>query len=257
MSNESAAKPPKAAKARAGSKHPLPAALAANVARSAEQRLERLRARAEEDLALIRLKQTQIVDAFYEIGQALLRLKAEGVPQSLGRAGFADLLAQDLNMSLTTAERLIAIVTHVRRTDALRWGQEKSAALVELAKATADPEDTPSALVLKKKLKLASGRVLDGEAARASEIIDAAKEERLRRQRRGGAKGARGRTTRPEERAIARAIERALHAAGIVGAKVAAVATKPGQAADLRIEHVPIDELSALRAAIGKARGGK
>jgi hypothetical protein len=246
-------KPARAAK-RSSTK--LPAALAANAARSSELRLQRMRAQAQEDIDLIRLKQTQIVDAFYEIGQALARLKAPGVAKSMGRAGFAELVEQDLQMSTTTAEKLVAIVTHVRRRDALRWGQEKSAALIELAKATSNPTDSASTLVLEKRVRLASGRVLDVEAARPTEIFEAAKEERLRRQSRE--KGPRrGRTTTPEERAIAKAIEKALHGAGIAGAKVAAVATKPGQVAEVRIEHVPMNRLKELGATILRAAGGK
>lgn len=241
--------------ARAGSKSTLNAALVANAAKSAEQRLARLRSQAQDDIDLVKVKQTQIVDAFYEIGQALVRLKADGVAQAMGREGFADLLEKELGMSLTTAERLMSIVLHVRRADALRWGQDKSSALVELAKATADPTDSPKTIVSKKKLKLASGRVLDLEAAKPSEILDAAKAERLRRQRDGKAR--RGRTTTAEERALAGEIEKALHAAGVAEAKVEALATKPGQAANLRIERVPIDRIAALRTALGAAKRGR
>lgn len=231
----------------------LSAALVANAARRADERVARLRAQAHEDIDLVKLKQTQIVDAFYEIGQALARLKADGVAQAVGHARFADLVEQELEMSVTTAERLIAIVTHVRRSDALRWGQDKSSALAELAKATADANDSPATIAAAKTFKLASGRVLDLDAAKPAEILEAAKEERQRRQHDG--KRPRGRTTTAEERALAKRIQAALREAGLSEARVEAVATKPGQAANLRIDRVPVDRVTALRAALGKARG--
>jgi hypothetical protein len=44
----------------------------------------------------------------------------------------------------------------------------------------------------------------------------------------------------------------ALHEAGIASARVTAVATKPGQEANVRIEGVPISALGKLRTALGK-----
>jgi hypothetical protein len=241
---------------KTGSDKPkLSPALAANATRSIELRLQKLRAQAQEDIALIKDKQTQILDSFYEIGQALQRLKADGVAQAVGRVGFGDLVEKDLGMSIATADRLIAIVTFVRRSDALRWGQEKSTALVQLAKATADASDSPATLVAKKKLRLTSGRVLDVEAAKAAEIRDAAREERQRRQ--GDGNPRRGKTTTPEERALAAAVTRALHEAGIESARVSAVATKPGQVANVRIDRIPMDRLQAFGAVLEKVGGSR
>lgn len=59
----------------------------------------------------------------------------------------------------------------------------------------------------------------------------------------------RGRTTTTEERALAAKLQAALHKAGARDATAAAVATKPGAAAKLRLE-LPIDKLSELQSAL-------
>jgi hypothetical protein len=236
--------------AQKGKGAPGPAKLPAALAKRAEQahaaKQARLAEQAREDIALVERKREVIADSFYDIGEALVRLKRPGVAESIGRKSFRELCEKDLSMSLSAAEELIAIVTNVPRGDALRMGQERARALVHLAKAT--PElDTPRSLE-KAKRKLPSGNTLDVSTASTRDLHAAAKEIR------GAARTGRpkGRTTTEEERARAARLQTALHGAGVPRAKVTAVATKPGQEAELRIEHIPVSALAKLRAALGK-----
>src|SRR6476660_9353009 len=85
----------------------LPAALAKNAAALAQRKQQELARAAHDDIALVKLKQAEIVSAFYDIGEALARLSRPGVPESIGHAGFAALVEHELEMSLTAASQLI------------------------------------------------------------------------------------------------------------------------------------------------------
>lgn len=231
-------------------KKPLPTALARRAAALGDQKKAELAARGRDEIAFIRDKQTQIVASFYDIGAALDRLAEPGVAEAVGYKGIAELVEAELGMSAAKARDLMSIARFVRREDALRWGQEKSAALVELAQATA-AADSPATLAKKRKLALGSGRVLDVEAANAVAIKEAAKEARAARD--GGKRPTRGVSTTPEERAAARRLERALHEAGEAQARVTAVA-RAGSGADLRIERVAVAALAALARAATAAQ---
>jgi hypothetical protein len=226
-------------------KKKLPTALARRAAEKAEAAKERGVAEARSIIAEIKRKQAQISDAFFDIGELLLRLKKANAPKLLGRASFADLVEQDLRMSVTRADWLVAVVQRVRRDDALRWGEDKTMALLELTNAT-KASDTPSMLAAE-KLKTPNGKRLDVDTASTADIRRYAKTLRAKR----GKGSLRGRTTTPAERRIAKAIAAALHREG-VEAKAEAVATKPGQVSKLRVE-VPMDQLRALRFALGAA----
>jgi hypothetical protein len=228
----------------------LPAALVKNAAALAERKQQELAHAARDDIALVKLKQAEIVSAFYDIGEALARLARKGVPEALGHVGFGALVEAELGMSVTAASQLVDTAKLVRREDALRWGRRKSLAMVQLAKAT-PAFDSPASLVKQGRIKLRSGRVLDPEAADANELLAAAKEERAAVRR--GSKPARGVTTSREERAFARRLEEALRDAGAPGARVTAVA-RPGAGADLRIERVPVESIDALRSALREVR---
>jgi hypothetical protein len=227
----------------------LPAALAKRAATEVAAKRARLAKDGRADVALILRRRERIAEDFYDIGEALIRLKRPGIAEALGRASFRDVCTNDLQMSLTAAESLIAIVSGVARQDALRMGQERALALVTLARAT--PEADSARLLENTKRKLPSGKHLDVAKASVNELKAAAKE--LRAAASTGARS-RGRTTTPEERTHAAALQAALHAAGLHGARVSAVATKPGQEADLRIERVPISAVATLRTAFGKVR---
>jgi hypothetical protein len=64
----------------------------------------------------------------------------------------------------------------------------------------------------------------------------------------------RGRSTTEDERTFAALLERRLRQLGVERAKVEAVATKPGQAAELRLAGIPVDQIDLLKKAIGRGR---
>lgn len=75
-------------------------------------------------------------------GQADAIVRTPAAIAALGYASFAELCDKALDMSQTKADALIGIVRRVRREDAVRIGQDRVAALLELADATPE-EDTP------------------------------------------------------------------------------------------------------------------
>lgn len=237
------------ASARVAKRSALPAALAERAEAEVAAKQARLAKDARADIALILRRRERIAEDFYDIGEALVRLKRPGIAEALGRASFREVCAKDLQMSVSAADALVAIVSGVARADALRMGQERALALVTLARAT--PEADSAKLLENASRKLPSGRAIDVAKASANEIKAAAKE--LRAAGRTSARP-RGRTTTSEERSRAAALQAALHAAGLLGARVTAVATRPGQEASLRIEHVPISATAKLRAALGRLR---
>jgi len=115
----------------------------------------------------------------------------------------------------------------------------------------ATPEDDTVAEVAKKTFKLASGQVVDMKTASVSE-----KRALLKELRAGDKKGKkRGRTTSSDERALAKDLQARLRKVGLERAKVTAVATKPGQESDLRIECVPAGRIeSVCKAICGKPK---
>jgi hypothetical protein len=228
-------------------KRKLPLALAKRAEQEVAAKRARIEADGRADVDLILRRQARIAEDFYDIGEALARLKRDGVAEALGRGTFREVCEKDLSMSLTTAEELIAIVTHVPRKDALRMGQARARALIALASAT--PEADTAASLEKTTRKLPSGKTLDVAKASVRELHAAAKDLRAAAPRAARPKG---RTTTPEERARAATLQTALHTAGLARARVAVVATKPGQEADVRIEGVPVSALDKLRAALGK-----
>src|SRR5690348_15670448 len=110
----------------------MPAALVKRAEEKHAEALARVREQAGADIDLVLRRRGQISDAFYDIGEALQRLARDGVAKAIGAESFEKLCEQRLGLSLTTASRLISIVTRVRRQDAVRWGQEKTAALIEV-----------------------------------------------------------------------------------------------------------------------------
>jgi hypothetical protein len=234
----------KAAPTRAAAK--LPAALAARATAAADAKSKRLRAEATALLALIARRKKEITEAFYDIGEALARLKDRALIAALGRPTFADVCSNDAGISISVAERLVAIVGAMTREQALAMGQKKAMAMVTLADATPDA-DTAVGLYRKKSVALPGGKTITPRTASANEIEEAATTIRH-----GAGKPARGRTTTAEERTFAALLERRLHQLGLDRARVTAVATKPGQGADLRFEHIPAADIDALRQAIGR-----
>lgn len=230
---------------RSGARKKESKALAAQAEKKHAAALVRMREEGEADVALIQRRREQISDAFYEIGEALQRLSRNGVAKALGYESFETLCDERLGLSLTTASRLVSIVERVKREDAVRWGQEKTAALIEIANAT-PTGDTPGMLKLE-RIKLPNGHRVDPERDSVRALKEAATElRRLHHER-----SRRGRTTTPSERKEAKRLENLLRRSGVAAAAVRAVATKPGQVSLLRID-VPIDRLGDLKLALGK-----
>lgn len=252
-----AAKKTKARKPTGGasSPRPLPAALARRATSAASAKKERLVREARSLLALVARRKNQITEAFYDIGEALARLKAKEMIAALGRRSFAELCEKDAGVSVSTAERLVDIAAAMTREQALSMGQQKAMAMVSLAAATPEA-DTAAGLYRKKSVALPDGRSFSPRSASASAIEEAATAVRqhVAAKARGAAKSGRGRgrTTTPEERSLASLLETRLRQLGLDRARVTAVATKPGQGADLRIERVPASKVDLLKKAIGR-----
>ena len=224
----------------------LPAALAARASAAADAKTKRLRAEGKALLALIARRKRSVTEAFYDIGEALARLKDRALIAALGRPSFADVCSNDAGISVSVAERLVAIVGAMTREQALAMGQKKAMAMVTLAAAT-PAADTAVDLYRTKSVALPGGKSIAPRTATANEIEEAATTIRH-----GAGAPARGRTTTAEERTFAALLERRLHQLGAERARVTAVATKPGQGADLRFEHIPAAAIDALRQAIGR-----
>lgn len=223
----------------------VPAALATRVAAEVTAKSDRATAAAREDVALIRRRRADITEGFFEIGEALARLKAKGA-KALGYDSFAALCTAELDLSLTHADRLVSLVTRVGRSDAVRLGQDRSAALIELSDAI--PKGPAPTALESARLKLPDGKTFRVDKATTRQIREAAKAIRAARP---DGKASRGRTTTVEERAFAATLQARLREKGLAAAKVTVVATRAGHPADLRIAGVAIDAVAKLRAALG------
>ena len=221
--------------------------LAARATAAASAKTKRLHAEARSLLSLIARRKKEITEAFYDIGEALTRLKSRDLVSALGRATFAEVCTLDAGISAATAERLVAIATTMTREQALAMGQKKAMAMITLAAATPE-DDTAVGLYRRKSVALPGGKNVSPRSASANAIEEAATA--IRHQRRAVAPAAgkpgRGRTTTNEERTFAALLERRLHQLGVERALVTAVATKPGQSADLRFEHIPAADIDKL-----------
>ena len=239
----------------------LPAALAARATAAASAKTSRLRRDAHALLALIARRKREITEAFYDIGEALAKLKERDMIAALGRRSFAEVCEKDAGISVSVAERLVEIARSLTREQALAMGQKKAMAMVTLAAATPE-DDTAAGLYRKKSIALPGGTKVSPRTASANELEQAATAIRHRRpaaaKRNGdggaGATASRGpgRHSTADERAFAALLEKRLHQLGLDRARVTAVATKPGQGSDLRFEHIPVAQIDILRKAIGR-----
>lgn len=133
----------KGAKRRAPAARKLPSALAKRVALEVDAKKQRLAAQAKDDINLIARRRLRISEDFFEVGLALARLKKPSALEALGHPTFQVLLQVELDMSVTKAERLIAMVTKAPRELVTRLGQDRVSALMALADAT-PADDTAS-----------------------------------------------------------------------------------------------------------------
>jgi hypothetical protein len=220
----------------------VPPALAKRAHAAAEAKLARLRTEASALIALIVRRKRAISESFYDMGEALAKLQDKAMVRALGRRTFAEVCAKDCKLSVQTADRLVSIVKSMTRDEAIGLDAKKALALIDLAHATPE-DDSAASLAATHALKLPSGRTIDPSSSTANELTHAAVQIRHAHQKK---KPARGRTTTPEERAAAARLEKELHALGVRGATVTAVATKPGAPSNLRIERVPVGAMPLL-----------
>ena len=103
----------------------LPTALAKRAVAASSAKLARILDEAKRDLALIRRRRAEIADAFYDIGEALVRLKRREVVLALGCKTFAELCEKHVAISASQAERLIDIVENMTREAAIRAGLDE------------------------------------------------------------------------------------------------------------------------------------
>lgn len=123
-------------------------ALGAFADKAREQRARSLalkKQKCDELIALIERRRTRIAEDFYDIGIALRTILREKLYEAGGYGSFAALVERRRLMSRATAMRLVAIVDHVPRAQAIALGQEKSYALIGYTSATPE-KDTAAEL---------------------------------------------------------------------------------------------------------------
>jgi hypothetical protein len=165
---------------------------------AASAKLARDRARAEALLALVARRKQRIVEDFYDIGEALRELLRKELYRALGHRSFEEMLRARGVMSAEQARKLVAVVEHVPREQALTLGQEKAYALVAYTAATPEP-DVPAELVK------ADARVGGKPLSKASrrDIEAAAREVRARERAKKPRSEADARRARLERTALA------------------------------------------------------
>ncbi len=211
------------------------------IAKSAGKKADEAKKQAEADIAVVVGCKARIAEAFYDMGEALSRLAAPGVALVVGFSSFEQLCEQALDLSVTQAKRLISIVKNVPRAEALKMGQTRAAALVELAEAT--PQADTAMTLSRKTLALPSGEKVNLRTASTRQLQAAAREVRAASRQ---STPARGRTVREADRKVATRLERAFHDLGAEGVRVAAIAGNPGAGASLRIEGLDVESVGLL-----------
>lgn len=199
--------------------------------------LERNRSRLAELVALIRRRETEVTEGFYDIGEALReivdhKLYAVGGYKSLGAFVEAEGLMSDRQ-----ATKLIAVVRGVPRERALQLGQEKTYALLSYANATPE-EDSPAALL---DVDARIGETLVASAS-VREIEAATREARAK------ARAARPRTSAQRaqakaDAALEKSLRAALREAGIGRAEI----TVQGLRVRVELTRAQVERLARAR----------
>lgn len=219
------------------------AAVARRAARAADVLVTQIAAAARKDIAFVQRRRARIAEAFYEIGEALVRLKRREVVAAMRCRSFAELCEMYVGFSPTQADRLVDIVRNMSRADAIAVGATKAASIVALARAR--PEAGSAAELLRRGLRLDGERV-DVKAASARAIAKLAVGVRA-----GTSRAGRGPTA--AERAACAALERALAASGAVDATVTPKAGPRVGEARATIE-IAVGDLALLARAARSAR---
>lgn len=130
-----------------------------------------LAAQAQSDLGLLRRRKGEMGDVFFDLGEALVRLRRPGVAQALSYEDTYAMVRQEAGLAPALVDELVEIVTHVTRDEAERMGHGRAAILARLAATT----PAPAAVVKPEKSKTRRTRANTGDKA-----IAAAIEEKLR-----------------------------------------------------------------------------
>ena len=182
------------------------------IARTKSEALARHKARYDELVALMRRRMTDIVESFYDLGEALREMLEKKIYTAAGHASLRAFVEAEGLFSYAQANKLIAIVRKVPREDALRLGQERAFALVAYTDAT-PADDSPAGLVA------ADARVGAKPVSKASlREIEAAT--RAVRATSAKPKTAAARDRARAEAATLKAVKKALRDAGLAGAAV-------------------------------------
>ncbi len=216
------------------SKTHIPVALAKRAEAAAKSKVARLVAQAKEDIALIMRRRADISEAFYDIGEALIRLKPREVVGAMGCRSFSELCEKHISISSSQAERLVDIVSSMSRVQALSVGPTKAASIVALMRAAPNGETVSDLLSHGVRIR---GKVFNVKTASSRAIARATSEIRRKRP-------ANKRSATTEEHASCNAVEKALRE---LGAKDAKVTVKAGRVAgsaratiELLVEDIPL-----------------
>jgi hypothetical protein len=180
-----------------------------------ERALARNKARLAELMALIRRRLTEVVEGFYDIGEALREIVDHKLYAAMGHKSLGELLKAEGLISLRQATKLIAVVRKTPREQALALGQERAYALVAYTEATPEP-DSPAQL-------LAEGANVGGKPAKDASVRDILAATRGAREKARAArpKSAAEREKTKADAALEVALRTVLREAGIGRAQIA------------------------------------
>ena len=216
---------------RSSTKRPLPAALAKRASVLSRQKSARILAAARSDIALLRRKRGDIAAAFYDMGEALVRLKDPDVYRAFKQSSWEAFCRAELAMSESQAERLIEVVQHMTREDAIKLGTfSKASSVARLVQATAADETVAHAI---RKGVVVGKRRIDVNRASVRCIAEATRE--IPR-----ARGTRGRHLSDDDAALAKKLSRTVARLGL-DAKLTAKAGVPGKGGRLLIDVATAD----------------
>lgn len=123
---------------------------------------------------LIRRRLATVAESFYDIGVALREILNRKLYGAAGHTSLAAYLEATKLISVTHAEKLIAIVRSVPREEALAVGQERASAMLALAAATPEP-DSASELIAHGTVGGEPAKTASVRAIRAAAKAQAAK----------------------------------------------------------------------------------
>jgi hypothetical protein len=184
------------------------------IVRTKNAALARQKARYAELVALIRRRMTEVVEGFYDIGEALREILEKKLYAAEGHASMAAFLSAERLFSYRQANKLIAIVRKVPREQALSLGQERAFALVAYTEAT--PEDDSPASLVAQAAKIGAKPVTEASVREISDATRALRDSERAKRPRTDAQRARAKS----DAAIEKAVKAALRAGGIARAEV-------------------------------------